>query len=380
MTQGPANSIGLARTLIPLSIAVVGVGWKLLSSGTTSQSTITKKDPQSEQSEPGDFPPAPEALRIPGTLPPIHRHHTYWFDDGSVIVRASSDLRDTQAGNMYFKIHKSLLHRHSNFARLAVLESEHSRSIPMMTIPPELGVQVQDFISLLGHLYHDTPLSPEAPFQHVAAILRVSSPNQLDLPSVHSLAKSCFEAMFPSGPYAFVHGNHLEEALSLAVSYNITSIQKGLYYSLVMTTDFEPDMGVSQSENPVASSTLGDEGVSVDLSARHILSPADIERCRKLMAEIVEFFVPVVFTAPATPHMVCTDIFADKWMQLVIQSAIEDGSLYKPLEMLEQLKQIDWEAEGLCPTCVQEKRGEWTEQQEGLWEMMDGWLGLSTEE
>jgi hypothetical protein len=175
MAQGHANSIGLARTLIPLSIAVVGVGWRLLSSETTNQSTLTKAGSDSEVE---DFPPASETLRIPGSLPPdnselheklaniatlplpttllpIHRHHTYWFDDGSVIVKASSDLRDTQDGNMYFKIHKSLLHRHSNFARLAVLEGEHTRSVPMMTIPPELGVQVQDFISLLRHLYHD---------------------------------------------------------------------------------------------------------------------------------------------------------------------------------------------------------------------------------
>jgi len=250
----------------------------------------------------------------------------------------------------------------------------------MMTIPPELGVQVQDFISLLRHLYHDIPLSPEAPFQHVAAILRVSSPNQLDLPSVHSRARSYLEGMFPSGPYVFVHGNHLEEALSLAVLYNITSIQKGLYYSLVMTTDFEPDLGASQSENPVSPSILEDEGASADLPARHVLSPADTERCRKLMAGIVEYFIPIVFTPPATPHMVCTDVFADKWMQLVIQSAIEDGSLYKPLETLEQIKQIDWGAQGLCPACVCEKKGEWTKEQEDVWGMMDEWLNLSTEE
>lgn len=69
-----------------------------------------------------------------------------------------------------------------------------------------------------------SPLSLEAPFQHVAAVLRVSSPEQLDLPNVHSLAKSYFVAMFPSGPSPFVHPDHLEEALSLALRYNITSV------------------------------------------------------------------------------------------------------------------------------------------------------------
>jgi hypothetical protein len=77
-------------------------------------------------------------------------------------------------------------------------------------------------------------------------------------------------------------------------------IQKGLYYSLVMTTDFEPDLGASQSENPVSPSILEDEGASADLPARHVLSPADTERCRKLMAGIVEYFIPIVFT-PVRP-------------------------------------------------------------------------------
>ena len=30
--------------------------------------------------------------------------------------------------------------------------------------------------------------------------------------------------MFPSGPTPFVHPNHLEEALSLTLRYNITSV------------------------------------------------------------------------------------------------------------------------------------------------------------
>jgi len=78
--------------------------------------------------------------------------------------------------------------------------------------------------------------------------------------------------------------------------------------------------------------------------------------------------------------MACTDVFADRWPQLVVGSALTGGSLYKPLETLEQIKQIDWGAEGLCPACVQGKREEWTKEQEDVWEMMDGWLSLDTNE
>ena len=74
--------------------------------------------------------------------------------------------------------------------------------------------------------------------------------------------------------------------------------------------------------------------------------------------------------------MACTNLLADKWFPLVIQSAIAGDSVYKPLEALEQLKQIDWVAEGLCAVCVREKREEWTNEQEEVWEKMDAWLKL----
>jgi hypothetical protein len=66
------------------------------------------------------------------------------------------------------------------------------------------------------------PLSAEAPFSHVAAILRVSSPDQLDLPGVHCSARAYIMAMFPQGPRPFAHpSSSLEEALTLVHSYQI---------------------------------------------------------------------------------------------------------------------------------------------------------------
>jgi len=317
--------------LIPLSVVAV-VSWRLLSGSKTWK---MQADSQA------------------------HRHPIYWFDDGSVIVKASDNQVDGQGGVVLFRIHESLLRRHSKVALQRV--SEDGSDVPTVTIPLALGVQVQDFASLLAHLYHDTPLSLEAPFQHVAAILRVSSSEQLDLPSVYKLARSCLVAMFPSGPSPFDHPNHLEEALGLALRYNITSIQKGIYYSLVTTTDFEPSSDATNDELP--SKTIA-------------LTPTDVVRCRNLMNDIVEHFTPVLFEPPVTPHMACTNVLADKWFPLVIQSAIAGDSVYKPLEALEQLKQIDWGAEGLCAACVREKREEWTNEQEEVWEKVDAWLKL----
>ncbi|KAI6043344.1 hypothetical protein EDC04DRAFT_2562847 [Pisolithus marmoratus] len=294
-----------------------------------------------------------------------YQHTKYWFDDGSVIVTIQTLSKgDLQEGTVLFKLHSSLLARHSTyFSR--VLDG-------LATDRVELDNHLEDFVSLLEHLYHDTPLSSKAPFTHVASILRVSSPSQLDFPRLYELVRDYLVAMFPSGPVPFTHPDHLGEALALTTAYKIESIRNGIYYSLVTTTDFE------------AEEVGGEEVANRDNNLAHcrrledqttVLSSADVERCGKLMAGIVDHFTPILFTPPATPHMTCTDVFADKWMSLVIQSAISDGGVYKPLETLECIKQLDWAAEGLCPACVREKREEWTEEQVMVWQKMDRWLG-----
>ena len=80
------------------------------------------------------------------------------------------------------------------------------------------------FALALTMTHAGSPLSLDAPFHHVAAVLRVTSPEQLDIPSVHRSAKAYIVAMFPSGPAPFVHPDHLEEALALTVRYDIPSV------------------------------------------------------------------------------------------------------------------------------------------------------------
>lgn len=76
--------------------------------------------------------------------------------------------------------------------------------------------------------------------------------------------------------------------------------------------------------------------------------------------------------------MACTDSFAETWMTLVIQPALESDGVYKPLETLEQMKNIDWAKKGLCPSCVREKREEWIEEQKLIWKRVDDWLELGS--
>lgn len=80
----------------------------------------------------------------------LRRHHKFWLDDGSLIVRAQNDL---------YKVHRTLLTRQSSrLASLAEGEPHHAAATecPILHIPKEVGLESQDFEALLEHLYHDT--------------------------------------------------------------------------------------------------------------------------------------------------------------------------------------------------------------------------------
>jgi hypothetical protein len=131
MTAGPVNlHYRSLAALIPLSVVAV-VSWRLLSgSDLRSWNMVNQTD-----------------LRA-------HRHPIYWFDDGSVIVKVSDNQVDGQDGVVLFRIHEPLLRRRSKV--VLQREPEDGCAVPTVAIPLVLGVQVQDFTSLLAHLYHDT--------------------------------------------------------------------------------------------------------------------------------------------------------------------------------------------------------------------------------
>jgi len=171
----------------------------------------------------------------------------------------------------------------------------------------------------------------------------------------------------------------------------LSQVRKVVLYSLMTTTDFDfPEAGTSAMD-PQNSSCGLDSASRVnsaheqmsDSTVGHCeagtiggnLSQKDAQLCMTLMMCIIDHFTPMLFTPAATPHMECTDVFAETWMPLVIQPALQDDGVYKPLETLERIKAIDWAAHGLCASCIVEKREEWTQQQRTVWRMMDGWLG-----
>ncbi|KAI1791731.1 hypothetical protein LXA43DRAFT_1010249 [Ganoderma leucocontextum] len=205
---------------------------------------------------------------------------------------------------------------------------------------------------------HHSLLDDSTSFQRLAALLRVSSQQQLDFPSLHTLVKSRLETLFPAHPEAFLRSEHAEEALALSVKYDIPSISKPLYYT-VATHPHEHESPEDDVPTPATHPRL---------------SPELTARCDALLESLVAQFTPVLFTVATAGHMACTDVFAEKWMPLVIQPALDDNGLCRPLETLESIIAIDWAAEGVCAECVKVKTEEWRGEQRGLWEKMDAWL------
>ncbi|KAK0498396.1 hypothetical protein EDD18DRAFT_1157553 [Armillaria luteobubalina] len=288
------------------------------------------------------------------------RHPVFWFPDGLTILGLEDYL---------FRVHTTVLRRHSTYFSdifensLAVDEqSALSAGLDGCTFLDldSRQISVVDLVSLLEHLYHDEPLLSSTDFSRIGSLLRITSKEQLDFPTFHKLARHKFTTLFPEGPVPYFRCDYSGEALALATRYQLEPLFKRLFYSVVTTAQFHEVR----------------DGDSHPDAVKITISTENGRRCEELMADLINHFTPILFTPPATSHMDCTDVFADKWMPLVIQPALEDDGVYKPLESLERIKLIDWRKEGLCASCVEDKKAEWTEEQETVWNLIDGWLGL----
>lgn len=98
--------------------------------------------------------------------------------------------------------------------------------------------------------------------------------------------------------------------------------------------------------------------------------------CIQLMNRIMDHFAPILFTVPTSSHMECTGVFADQWMNMAIQPALEDSGVYKPLETLNKIQKVDWRSLGLCDACCEEKRREWEDEADDIWSRMVSWAEL----
>ncbi|KAN0123942.1 hypothetical protein V8E52_002432 [Russula decolorans] len=314
---------------------------------------------------------------MPPTLPngsqSPRRSDRFWFNDGSALVSLAPSV---------YKIHKSILDRHTTKfaswlldatdpAALVLSKAIDDVGTPIIVIPVELGITIEDFEMLLAYLYHDSPLKAQSSFPQLACILRVSSPRQLDLASIFEIANRDLAALFPGGPAPFAHlhrADYLEEALELALQYGVESeSKKALVYSVAISTNFDP-RGEYDPSGPESHDASGE-------GAPHpALSPRTLRICHRLLASLITDFTPVLFTVCAASHMACTDIIADHWMTDVITPALTDGGVGRPLETLDRIASLFWNEMGVCDECVESKKSEWSETAKDVWEKTGGWI------
>ncbi|KAJ3784501.1 hypothetical protein GGU10DRAFT_388255 [Lentinula aff. detonsa] len=314
----------------------------------------------------------------------IQRHPLYWFDDGDTILHHEILNNHDYSGTLY-RIHLS------KFA--SVKSPEFSSSSQLVTEPgldpsddglPKLeslqttadgilerdilsnnhgckyivlgrerAINVNDLVALLDHVYGENVLSSKSDFNRITSILRITSPNQLDIPALYEEAIGYFIDLFPNDAQELstFKCEFTEQAMVLALQHNIRQPQKALIYYLATQTHLDSDFSVPLP-NQTTISTLS-----------HTIS-----------SNLISFFTPLLFTPPPTSHMECTDALAGYWMPLVISPAIEDSAMGKPLQTLERMKNVNWTEYGICEECVRDKREEWTEEQSRVWKLMDEWI------
>ncbi|TFY52228.1 hypothetical protein EVJ58_g10135 [Rhodofomes roseus] len=181
--------------------------------------------------------------------------------------------------------------------------------------------------------------------------------------------------MVPSDPTAFYEVERPDDMLTLAVEYDVYTIQKALFYTIATHANLQHDE--PEGLVPGVSAPKDAEPVEPSPANQFNLSPELTKRCQRLLDDLVAHFTPILFTVATAGHMACTDVFAEQWMPLVIQPALENSGLCRPLETLQTIIDLDWKAQGVCEECVRDKREEWKEEQGTVWEKMNGWLGLS---
>ncbi|KAF5389111.1 hypothetical protein D9757_005008 [Collybiopsis confluens] len=288
----------------------------------------------------------------------IQRHPVYWLDDGDSIFHQ-------KASETIFKIHSSKL---DSSKLLSDSLSDAFDALKGQTVDGQGldgcsryvvldPIEARDFVALLDSLYGNKALSADSTLAEVSSILRVTGPSQLDLPVLHEQARHFFEDLCPKDAFKLAtfefHDSSAEEAMALSIQYDIDQCQKSLLYYLASETHLDASTFPTTIIPPTLTSQILQHG--------HALESILIER-----------FTPLLFTPPPTSHMECTDVLAEQWMPLVITPAIADSAMGKPLQTLEKMKSIPWGKYGICDSCVKEKLDEWSEEQNAVWELLDG--------
>ncbi|KIJ36740.1 hypothetical protein M422DRAFT_260833 [Sphaerobolus stellatus SS14] len=213
------------------------------------------------------------------------------------------------------------------------------------------------------------PLQLDSSFTKISGILRAST--QYEFPRVRELALSCFSKKYSRrpAPYECAHWTHLQEAAQLALDCRLQELLPSLLYGVILISDFHVE------EDLISPTGISTPHVDNEVPATSYLHTV----CGRLIKKIIHHFAPVLFTVATGDHMECTELLADHWMNLAIQPAIDDSGVYKPLETLKRIQNIDWASLGLCEECCKAKREEWDEEADSFWSKLEEWTKLDSD-
>jgi len=233
-----------------------------------------------------------------------------------------------------------------------------------------------------------TKSGTSTPFQTLSNLLSISHESAEHFPEVHSRAREEILRRYPSEPRPANYGNwrDVKDATKLCLRFGPREALKPLFYALITHGEFDdPLPPPSDSLASPPTSTPPGSSPSHPSSTLPVskLTDAQLEasiahRCTTGIRSILDYFTPILFTPPPASHMGCTDKIAENWMNLVLQPALDNGGMYKPLETLEAMRNVEWERVGVCKGCVEEKRVEWEKEKEGVWVRLGEWVGLET--
>ena len=133
-----------------------------------------------------------------------------------------------------------------------------------------------------------------------------------------------------------------------------------LYYTLIIHSD------------------IGIEGASELYEIHPLLSarPEILKTSQYLQSQLISISTRILFTVSTAGHMASTDTLAEHWITSVISPALSDptGGASALVEAFQKICKIDWTELGLCEECMREKREEWKEEINNIWEKIDKWL------
>ncbi|KAJ3827135.1 hypothetical protein EV361DRAFT_147655 [Lentinula raphanica] len=317
----------------------------------------------------------------------IQRHPTYWFEDGDTILHHKMLINDDHESETLYRIHFSKLtsagspeffkssSQHVTNLSDDVLKVEFSKPMVVDTLDEDISndlngcnyvvldrksaIDIQDLAHLLDHVYGERKLNAKSDLPRIISLVHITGPDQLNMPALHEEAKMHFVDSLPgnSQELACFQCECAERAMALAIRYDISQARKSLLYYLATQTHQELNVSIpSHIHNTIS-------------NLSHSVS-----------SNLISFFTPLLFTPPPTSHMECTDALAEHWMPLVISPAIDDSAMGKPLQTFEKMKNVNWTKYGICEDCVEDKKKEWSEEQDKVWELMDGWISDSAME